>query len=207
MEDFLNKDLTCRLCDKEFSATVVRKSKQQVLKKDGDFCFHYAKEVPFYYNVFICPHCGYGFLESFEKEPGAGMREKIAPLPEDYSGRRDNDLAEKAYLRAIECAKMQKENFAVLASLYLQLAWIYRFREDGEKEQAALNEALGYYIDVYEKTDMGDPSKIMYLIGELHRRLGKEKEAVKWFSRVANDKEGNQAMRRLARNAWQSLRE
>ena len=207
MDDFFSKDLVCPLCDYAFQSSMVRKSKQQVLKKDSDFCFHYAKEVPFYYYAFICPNCGYGFLESFEKEPGAGMRERIAPLPEDYSGKRDNELAEKAYLRAIECAKMQKENYTVLASLHLQLAWIYRYREDKEKEGAALNEALGYYIDVYEKTDMGDPSKIMYLIGELHRRLGKEKEAVKWFSRVANDKEGNQAMRRLARNAWQSLRE
>jgi len=207
MEDFLTKDLTCRLCGNEFSSLAVRKSKQMVTKRDNDFCFHYAREVPFYYNVFICPECGYGFLESFEKEPGEKMKEKIAPLEEDYSGKRDNYLAEKAYQRAIECARMQKEGFAVLASLYLQLAWIYRFREDIENEQTMLSEALGYYIDVYEKSDLADASRVMYLIGELNRRLGNNKEAVFWFSRVANDQECKEAMRRLARQAWQSLRE
>jgi len=206
MENFYTKDLGCKLCGADFKSLLVKKSKQAVTKRDSDFCFYYENEVPFYYNVFICPACGYGFLESFEKKPGGKMKESISPLAEDYCGERDNALAEKAYLRAIECAKMQKESDAILASLYLQLAWIYRFREDEVKEEQALNEALGYYIEVYEKSDLADASKVMYLIGELSRRLG-NKEAVFWFSRVANDESGKEAMRRLARQAWQSIKQ
>ncbi len=206
MDDFLNKNVTCKLCATDFETLMARKSKQAIVKTDPDFCTHYENEVPFYYYIFVCPQCGYAFLENF-KEPGEKMKEKIEPLPEDMSGKRDNNLAEKAYLRAIECARMQRESDAVMASLYLQLAWIYRFRGDEESELAALNEALGYYIDVYEKSDLEDVSKVLYLIGELNRRLGRNKDAVFWFSRVANDQDCSQAMRHRARQAWQSLRE
>ncbi len=206
MDDLLTKNLTCKLCGHEVETLMARKSKQATVKTDSDFCVHYENEVPFYYNVFICPKCGYGFLENF-KDPAKKMKEKIEPLPEDLTGKRDNQLAEKAYLRTLECARMQRESDPVMASLYLQLAWIYRYRGDEENEKTMLNEALGYYIDVYEKSDQGDVSKVLYLIGELNRRLGNNKDAVFWFSRLVNDQNCSQAMRHRARQAWQSLRE
>lgn len=207
MDLFLTKNVNCKLCGNEFSTQFIRKSKLPVVKTDSDFCVHYEQEIPFYYNVLICPECGYGFLDSFAKNPDEKMHEKISPLPDDFSGKRDNALAEKAYQRVIECAKRQKESDAVLASLHLQMAWIFRIRGDQENELTMLNEALGYYIDVYEKSDIEDPSKVIYLIGELNRRLGKNKEAVFWFNKVANDEQSNKAMRRMARQAWQSLRD
>jgi hypothetical protein len=206
-DDFITKDLTCRLCGKQFNSLVVRKSAQPVLKTDSDFCIHYERETPYFYNVFVCPACGYAFLESFEKKPGTKMREKLTPLPDFFSDKRDAPTAQLAYKRAIECAKMQKESDMVLASLYLQLSWIMRVKGDEKAEKEAQGEALAYYKGVYEESDLEDASRVMYLIGELNRRLGYLKEAVYWYSRVANDKNSNQATRRMARDAWQSLRD
>ncbi len=206
MEEFYTKDLTCKLCAKEFQSLLVRKSKQAVMKTDSDFCVYYEGEVPYFYHVFLCPACGYAFLESFAKKPGEKMQEKITALPDFFSGKRDAPTAQLAYKRAIECAKMQREDDAVLASLHLQLAWIFRLTGDEEKELAALREALGYYVAVYESSNLPDASKVMYLIGELNRRLGNLKEAVFWYSKVTNDEKSNVAMQRRARDAWQSLR-
>ncbi len=209
MDDFYTKQQSCKLCSCEFETLVARKSKQPVLKTDSDFCTYYERETPFYYNIFVCPRCSYAFLDSFKK-PGDKVQEKLKnnlkPLEDDFSGRRDHELAEKAFLQAIEVAKLQREGDTVLASLYLQLAWIYRFRGEEESEKAMLEEALSYYVEVYEKSDLEDVSKVLYLLGELNRRLDRAKEAVFWFSKVANDEACNEAMRHRARQAWQSLR-
>ncbi len=203
----MTKDLTCRLCDKQFSSLAVRKSKQAVISAEGDFQQVYERETPYFYYVFVCPHCGYAYLESFKEEPPLYMRESLKPLPDIFSGQRDPATAEQAFKRALECATEQNEEDAVLASLYLQMAWIARLQGDEEKEKTNMEQALAHYIKVYEMSEQEDISKVMYLIGELSRRLGKEKEAVQWFSRVINDKKSSPAMRNRARKAWQTARE
>lgn len=207
MDDFLAKDLTCLLCGEGFTSLAVRKSRQPVLKTDSDFCMYYEREVPYFYHVYVCPHCGYAFLESFKKKPPGSMLEKITSLPDFFAGKRDAATAELAYRRAIECATLQREGDEVMASLYLQLAWVNRLRGEKEKEKENLGEALAYYIGVYENSDLEDASRVMYLIGELNRRLGDFKKAVFWFSRVANDSGCSQAMRHRARQGWQSLKQ
>ena len=207
MDDFMKKEQTCKVCTKKFTSLLVRKSKQPVVKSDSDFCLYYEKETPFFYHVFICPECGYTFLESFKKDPPPGLREKLTSLPDVFSEKRDASAAELLYKRAIDIARQQKEDDQVLASLHHYLAWAYRFKGDKEKEKTTLSEALAYYRGVYENINVDDPFKVMYLIGDLYGRLGDKNEAVKWFSRVANDKSASQAMRHRSREAWQQLRE
>lgn len=205
MEDFFTKSLTCKLCSHEFTSLGVRKSKQPVLRTDSDFCPHYQRETPFYYHVYLCPNCGYAFLEASSR-PRSSLRSHLAPLEGDYSGPRDAAKAALVYRRAIECAELDDEEPALIASLKLQLAWCYRHRGDWEAEAAALESALQAYIRVYETSETTDISKVSYLIGEIHRRLGNDRDAVFWFSRLVNDKATTHAIRRLAREAWQELR-
>jgi len=185
---------------------MVRKSKIKVNKTDSDYCIHYDGEVPFYYNILICPDCGYTCSDSFKKPP-EGLKEKINPLPDVFSGKRSAATAQLLFKRAIDFALLQHEKDTVLANLYLHLAWIFRFCGDNENENSAIKKALDYYLKVYEKSDLTDPSKVTYLIGELHRRLRNNKDAVYWFSRVTNDPGSSQAAKRMAREAWQSLKD
>lgn len=207
LQDFLKKEYSCNLCSNSFTSLTVKKIAQPVSKTDTDFCVYYERETPYFYHVFVCPECGYAFTESFKKKPAENMRQQISPLPDFFSEKRDAPTAQLAYKRAIECARLQRESDTVLASLYLQLSWILRIKGDQAGEKNAQQEALAYYKGAYEGSDLEDASKVMYLIGELYRRLGDQKEAIYWYSRVANDKKSNQAMRRMAREAWQSLRE
>jgi uncharacterized protein len=49
---------------------------------------------------------------------------------------------------------------------------------------------------------------LMFLIGELNKRLERYHEAVRWFSRVVNDKRiMDGAMIRASREQWHALRE
>lgn len=55
---------------------------------------------------------------------------------------------------------------------------------------------------------MENDAKLMYLIGELHRRLDEPREAVRWFSRVVQDPSiMDAAMIQASRRQWQFIRE
>ena len=67
--------------------------------------------------------------------------------------------------------------------------------------------ALEAYIRVYELEGVDiNNARLMYLIGELYRRLDEPYEAVKWFARVVNDKRIMDAgMIKASREAWQNI--
>lgn len=211
MEDLFLKKIKCHVCQESFQSCKVRRSKYSIAKVDTDFCTHYKGENPLFYNIYICPFCGYGFSENF-KVPAEKTRkeilEKITPLPGDYGQRRTLEMAVEAYKRAIECALIQKERKIILASLALHVAWFFRFAGKEEEEKKYLQEALNYYLEVYEKERVnGSLARIVYLIGELNRRLGKAREAIFWFDRVINDKNINDpGVIRMARERWQEIK-
>jgi len=71
-------------------------------------------------------------------------------------------------------------------------------------EDRFLKHALEAYTSLFEgaESELND-AKLMYLIGELNRRLGNYHEAVRWFSRVVHDKRIMDAnMIRASREQW-----
>ncbi len=207
MADLVYKSAQCSLCGYNFKTPRVKKKAQRAVKTDTDFCVHYSSENPIYYYVTVCPNCGYSYTDSFGR-PRKGMQEEIPHVEEDFLVQRDERLAEEAYLRAIKCAELQREKSAVLAGLYLHLAWVYRFMEEKEKEKEALKKAYEYYYDTYQTSYAGDTGRILYLMGELNRRLGNYKDAVFFLAKVASDRTiGDPALSRMARDVWQKARE
>lgn len=65
------------------------------------------------------------------------------------------------------------------------------------------------YVKVYEIDGIaGNDARLMYLIGELNRRIGEYSVAVMWFSCLINDQKiMDAAMIRAAREQWVILRE
>ncbi|MNI93803.1 hypothetical protein D3C73_1518040 [compost metagenome] len=86
---------------------------------------------------------------------------------------------------------------------------MYRYQGETEQEQRFLRYSLDEYIKVFENDGMGgNDARLMFLIGELHRRVGDYPNAVKWFSRLINDQKiTDAAMIRAAREQWTLLRE
>lgn len=213
-----SKKVVCPICSKQFSSMKAKVNSCKIKKKDEDFCTHYVDLNPMYYEVFVCPSCGYAAPETSLGE----LTEKEANLlKEAFSGRevgrsfcdqRSLDDAIASYKLAIYTAELRKANASVLAGLCLKLAWLYRFKGD-KQEELFLEYSLRNYLDAYDKESfpIGNLNEIsmMYLLGELSRRLGKLNEAITWFGKAAAspERKENPMIEKLAREQWALTRE
>ncbi len=211
MDALFLKKLSCLACKAGFQSSKVRRSKYSVTRVDTDFCTFCRGENPLFYNTYICPECGYGFTEHF-RAPREKAREEISrnisPFSLDFSGRRNLDLAVLANKRAIECAQLQNEKDIIKASLYLQIAWFYRIEGDMDGEKVYLEEARQYYQIAFETdTEIRNFGRVLYLLGEINRRLGNERDAILYLGRVINDKSiTDTGIIRMARERFQDIR-
>ena len=127
----------------------------------------------------------------------------------DYGGERSWEEALQTYKLALICGQIKEEKPRVLAGILHHIAWMYRIKGDKEQENKFLSFALDAYISVYE-TEQADVNnaRLMYMLGELSRRLKKYSDAVKWFSKVINDKRiMDAAMIKACREQWAVTRE
>lgn len=195
MEEALyNKELVCPVCQKKFKVTKVKAKFCRVSSRDSDFCTHYEGTNPLLYDVYVCELCGYAALSDKFEEISANdskiILEKISPRwnKRSFSGERNLDSAIEAFKLALLNLHLRKAKNSEVAKICLRIAWLYRFKNDEEKEREFLQFALKCYNDTYEKerfpVDKLDEFTCMYMIAELYRRLGNDDEAVKWFSRL-----------------------
>lgn len=207
------KKVTCPICGNQFSSMKAKIKSCKVKKKDEDFCTHYEDLNPMYYEVFVCPVCAYAAPESSFNEI---TEKEVKILKEAFSGRevgrsfcarRSLEDAIAAWKLAIYTAELIESNAGVLAGLCLKLAWLYRFKEDKQEEQF-LNFALVNYLEAFDKEPLpiGNLNEIsmMYLLGELSRRLGKLDDAITWFGKAAAspERKENPMIEKLAREQW-----
>jgi len=206
----------CACCENTFLSSRVRPSFKKAIRTDSDFCSHYKDEVnPDFYVVRVCPYCGFASTENALQELTPRQKElymnRIGKswTHRDYGGKRTWEEALDCYKLALLCAQTVGDKDRVIAGLLHHIAWMYRLRDNKEQETRFLRYALEAYIRVYELEGMNiNNARLMYLIGELHRRLDEPYEAVKWFARVVNDKRiMDAAMIKASRDAWHNLRE
>lgn len=206
----------CPNCQAKYKTMRVRPSFKKPVSTDSDFCMYFGSVNPDYYVVRVCPHCGFASTESFSQKTLSDsqrslFQEKIGRhwTKRDYTGERTAEMAMVTYKLALVCAQIKDESDRIIAGLLHHIAWLYRYRQDTANESRFLAFALEAYIRVfqYEGLDYNN-ARLMYLIGELNRRLGQYADAVRWFSRVVNDKRiVDAAMIRRSREQWQTMRE
>jgi len=213
MEELFDKKYVCELCKKEYTNKKVKRSRIKIKKIDTDFYTEYEGENPVYYLVKVCTYCGYpvsDFSSPLKSGEIEGLKKflKDNPPEDNFSGPRDAKLAEKVFLHALKVAQWRGEKAQVLGNLSLQLAWIYRFLNNREKEKEYLEKALQHFLNFYQHdSGMINVGKTMFIIGELYRRLGNDNEALKWYSRIIGDeKVTDQTIIRMARKQWQEMK-
>lgn len=208
-------NVKCLYCEVTFQTMKVRPSFKKSYKSDTDFCLYFKEMNPDFYVVRVCPFCGFATTENFSDKLTAGQKmlfeDKIRKnwVMKDYSRERDWEDAMTTYKLALVVAQIKEEKDRVVAGLLHHIAWLYRYQGNEVQEKRFLQFALESYIGVFEKEGMDvNNAKLMYLIGELHRRLGDFKNAVKWFARVVNDRKIMDAgMIRACREQWSVARE
>lgn len=215
VEPLFKINVRCSHCKYAFQTSRVRPSFRKGMGTDSDFCVHYKDHNPDYYVVRVCPACGYSFSESFTDSwtdtQAAEFKARVANQwgERDYGGERSWEDALETYKLALISAQIKGERERVVAGLLHHIAWLYRYKEQDDNEQKFLKFALDSYTIVYETEEMDyNNVRLMYLLGELNRRLRNYHEAVKWFSRIINDKRiMDAAMIRQSREQWIVTRE
>lgn len=216
MEPLYQSKMSCICCETIFMTTRVRPSFKRSIKTDTDFCGYYKTDAnPDFYVVRICPSCGYASTENGLHHLTDAQKQRYTDkigaqwTKQDYSGERNVQQAMSCYKLALISAQAVGEKDRVIAGLLHHIAWLYRYESNHKEEQRFLQFALQAYIRVYEAEGVAlNNAKLMYIIGELNRRTGENNEAVRWFSRVVNDKKiVDAAMIRASREQWQLIRE
>jgi uncharacterized protein (DUF2225 family) len=215
VEPLYEISVTCTYCTNAFKSKKVRPSFKKASKSDTDFCLHYKDINPDFYVVRICPFCGYAHTENFSDKWTSAERavfhEKVAQnwSMRDYCRERTWEDSLQSFKLALLSAQIKNEKSRVVAGLLHHLAWLYRIKGDWEQEERFLSFALDAYVNVFETEGMDlNNAKLMYLMGELNRRLKRFPDAVKWFSRIINDRKIMDAgMIRASREQWATTRE
>jgi len=202
----------CLACEQKFQTSRVRPSFKRPIRRDADFCLHFKEPElnPDFYVVRVCPYCGFAYTENFEKKLVMKHKNRVAEkissnwTYKDYGTSRSLNDAMTVYKLALYCGQLTEQKPRVIAGLLHHIAWLYRYQQDEEQEKRFLEYALNEYVKVYEtETNAVNNARLLFLIGELNRRLKRYHEAVRFFTRVINDKSiTDSGMIALCREQW-----
>lgn len=221
LKPLYDKKVKCPACAFTIITKKIRSRFIRVEKTESDFLMHYQdKDLnPIFYEVNVCSKCGYAFADTFSNTLSASTLEKIKNQisanwkERNFSDERSIDLAVEAYKLAIISGALKQEKNVVLAGICLRLAWLYRLLNDIEQEERFMNIAHEKYKASYIEADyigtQMTEMRLLYLTGELSRRLGLRDESVQYFSKVINHKSRSIETKlvEMAREQWYLIRE
>ncbi len=218
MDDrFYTKECLCPICEHSYSVLRPRQRACIPQGRESDFNIIYQDLSCLFYEVAVCPACGYASTGNMVA-PSVAARKlyqtEIAPKwqARDLNGLRDAEDAIVCFKLALLCAQIRSDKRSVLAALSLRLAWIYRGLRDAEQEERFLTMALNDYEAAYGREELDEDGReltIAYLVGELHRRLGRADQALRWFGVVINHPQAakKQQVVKMAREQWLLIRD
>lgn len=216
--ELYDKKLICPICDNSYTSKKVKPSKLRIEKKDSDLMTYYKGENPIIYSVSVCNRCGFSYLDSeigdiSEKDKKIILEEVTKKSNiKDFTNKRTVEESEIAYKLALYCGELIDNKKIYLASLSLRLAWIYRIKKDDDNEYRFIKNAMKLFEYSYERENLSnssfDKKTVEYLIGEINRRIGNKKNAVKWFNIVISENPGtSMRIEKLAREQWKETRD
>ena len=212
---FLEKE--CTVCEGKFQVTHVR-LRLNLIKQDTDFCAYYKEINPYYYTVWVCPHCGYAAPENEFTKITSSM---VTKVKEFLSGRdvkvnlcgiRTREQAIVSYKLAIFFAELLGQPASKLAGLELRLAWLYRESGQSDEEKNVLVKACQSYERALERERMPlanlSELTVMYIVADLLQRTGEQDKAKLYLSRIVSSPQAKMEKRvaDLARSLWQDIR-
>ncbi|MFZ5633422.1 MAG: DUF2225 domain-containing protein [Bacillota bacterium] len=214
---FFKKEYTCPLCSTRFQTLKPRQKHIMVEKTDEDFCMYYRTVNPLYYEINVCPRCGYSFNNStyspVKVDLKKGMARALSGLWQgtNYCASRTLEDAVETFKLAIECQRLRGADDSTMGKLFLKLGWLYRYQNMQQPERQSLDKALYHLSRSFEKDPVENPKEemnLMFLLGQLHLILGDERGAVNWFVRITQhpEKKSYPYMVNRARDAWQEIR-
>jgi len=215
------KKMECLNCKDKFTTMKIRSRFVRVIKHESDFKPIYSGQElhPLFYNVAVCPHCGFSFTEDFSPYFGPGVREEIAQtITSLWSGRsfceeRTIDEAIETYNLAYLSASIKKEKALTMAGLTLRIAWLCKDKGAINDEKRFKSIARDLYTEAYAQGDyvgtQMSETRVLYMMAELSWQIGDEEASVRNFSRVIESQRTSTEphLIDMAKERWQEIRE
>gem|GEM_PF-331347 len=191
------KKSVCPVCDTKFESPKVLSKYIQTQKIDYDFCHYYKFVNPLFYEMMVCPACGFAFNEEisklhFKKEHLDEIKSRLSAfwldnVLKDYSGIRTLEQVIETFLLALITLKGLPVKNSQMGMLYLKLAWLYRYKGDKAQEQKYIEKAISHLLAAFDKENLSSPKSEIntaYLLGVLNIYMENNREAAKWLDRV-----------------------
>jgi uncharacterized protein (DUF2225 family) len=212
-----DKKVICPVCRNEFTVRTVKTDGYRMKGNTTDFYVEYSLINPYFYDVWLCNGCGYASMKSdFNKLRSFERESVLKSITPRWHGRKYPDVYDINI--AIERYKLSLLNFSIIGSKSskkamncLKIAWLYRELGDNKNETTFREQALIGFKDAYFHEDFPiygmNRFKVLYLIGELNRHLGKYDEALRYFSDVITSPSVDGKLKDLARDQKDLIRE
>ena len=197
-------DLSCPVCESEFRSR--RISSTDSVGQDTDFRPLIVGVDPQRHYVHVCPQCRFAAFEGDYGDIPEPVRSFVArgahepedvlrdePAPSDLSGSTRYLLAARCYSHDDRASELR------LADLYLRASWCARQEGRSEREREAQIEAVLLFEKAVEAGEVADDQQrtILYLVGELYRRIGRHEFAGALFDSALAAPEGADADGRI----------
>lgn len=216
MNNLFNKSSKCPVCESNFQNPSVKAKTFRIDSKDSDFFIRYRISNPYFYEVIICPVCGYSALrtdfDKIKKYQIKLIQERVSSkwIPRTFELPFTEKTAIERYKLALLNTILMDGNSSTKAIITLRIAWMYRLLNDIENEKIFLSQSLKAFNDTYTNEYLPvyglDRFYIMYLIGELNRILGDDTMALRCYSDCLTSIGSPQKIKDLARNGKDKIK-
>ncbi len=223
---YYDKTITCPVCSRDVKYRSIKTSQLKLDRTDLDLRPIYEGVEPSLYEVIACNICGYAALKkvflTITPLKQKVFKEKVSyqfkgrPYPETFT----YDIAIERYKLALYDAIVLDAKDSEKAYICLKIAWLYRgYYENAEKvartkeqielyqgaERTFIKHAIEGFKIAYEKEKFPvlDLSEItvVYLLGELSRRIDALEDASRWISIVLASISANKRLKERARDS------
>lgn len=144
-----DRSFTCPVCEKEFTAKVMKSGKAKLLGSDSDLRAKYEGIDAVKYDVEMCPCCGYSALSRYFVKLSPAqvklIKEKVSNNVNisAYNGETYSyEHAMERYKLALVCAVVRHAKASEKAYICLKSAWLMRGYQENLMETGANNPAL-----------------------------------------------------------------
>lgn len=209
LNHLFDKQIVCPVCNSHFKAKTVKSKSPRVISKDSDFFIRYSVVNPYFYDVLICNSCGYAAMRSDFEKLKSHKKElvlsNVTPKwkPREYPYILDEKLAIERYKLALLNAMLIDLPNSTKGMISLKIAWLNRLLDNNIQETLFLKQALegfntAYMTEIFPIYGLQRDS-LMYLLGELNRRLGNNQDALQWYSKTIVNTNSSYKIKEMAR--------
>ncbi|MCL1935094.1 MAG: DUF2225 domain-containing protein [Defluviitaleaceae bacterium] len=209
------KDFECKVCLNKFKSNFIKDRKVRLEGLDYDLFPNYLPVNPIFYEIVVCPICGYAALKNYfdkiTKKEIDNYLKNITPSfkNHNYPMEIDVNIATEQYISAYNavCAKYGKNSEK--GYLALRISWLFKVMKNLELQKEYAKIALENFEVAILKEDtpmMGiEFDTVNYIIAAMNTVISDKSKAKKYLSDVIVSPTASKRLKDMARDLKEDL--